>query len=217
MSDTTSIWRRAIRGAAVLVLPVAAVAAATAVPVGPAGAEPDPGNPGGNPVATTPSGTVPRDMFEVDAGVDCFGDEIDPDTVLYAPDDPYHTSWFYGTEGDDVIIGTPESDWIDGLGGDDVICGYQGSDQVVGGPGADWVDGGGGYDDVIGENGDDHLYGSAGGDAIFGGPGSDRLYGELGGEYLDCGTAGSDNDFADGGEGTEDFVIDCEVFDPGAP
>jgi Ca2+-binding RTX toxin-like protein len=196
----------------VLLLPVAAVAAVTT----PAAAGPDPGFPTGPPMPADPGDTVPRDV-PLASGDDCFGNPIDPETVLYAPDDPHHTSWFYGTEGDDVIIGTPESDWIDGLGGDDIICGYQESDQVVGGGGADWVDGGGGYDDVVGNNGDDHLYGSAGGDALFGGPGSDRLYGELGNEYIDCGTAGSDDDFADGGEGSEEFVIDCEVFVPGAP
>ena len=146
---------------------------------------------------------------------DCFGEPIAMGTALYVPDTSPWTHWFYGTPGDDVIIGTSGPDMIDGGGGHDVICGYQGGDELLGGEGVDHIDGGAGYDNVVGDEGDDVLYGSAGGDALFGGEGSDDLYGELVDEFFDCGTTGTDLDYANQGvDGFSEWVIDCEVFIP---
>lgn len=153
----------------------------------------------------------PGDLAQL---TDCFGDPVARGTTLYVPDTSPWTHWFYGTPGDDVIIGTSNPDMIDGGGGDDVICGYQSGDTLIGGEGADRIDGGAGYDDVVGDDGDDHLWGSAGGDALFGGEGSDDLFGELGDEFFDCGDTGTDADIAIQGEGASEWVIDCETYIP---
>jgi hypothetical protein len=203
-------WRaRALAGAAVAVL-----AMLPSVPAG-AGGDPQASHTEDVPVglsdatATSPADGIPHEPL-----TDCFDDPIASGTTLYVPDTSPWTHWFYGTPGDDVIIGTSGPDMIDGGGGHDVICGYQGGDTLIGGEGDDYVDGGGGYDDVVGDEGDDHLWGSAGGDSLFGGEGSDDLFGELGDEYFDCGDTGTDSDIAIEGEGFSEWVIDCEVFIP---
>src|SRR5690606_5762985 len=53
-------------------------------------------------------------QYRVIADTDCQGQEVTVDLRL--GQEP--------TEGDDVILGTPGPDLIDGLGGDDVICGW---------------------------------------------------------------------------------------------
>ena len=60
-----------------------------------------------------------------------------------------------GTDGDDVLHGTPERDVIWGGEGDDTIHGSLGNDLLCGGPGADLVHGGRGNDVVDGGAGDD--------------------------------------------------------------
>jgi Ca2+-binding RTX toxin-like protein len=54
-----------------------------------------------------------------------------------------------GTEGNDLILGSPDIDVIDGLGGDDCILGGGGDDQVTGGDGTDICIGGPGTDTFI--------------------------------------------------------------------
>jgi len=101
-----------------------------------------------------------------------------------------------GTEGDDVIHGTPARDVIWGGGGDDVIYGSLGNDLICGGPGADQIHGGRGNDDVFGGAGDgDQVNGDLGDDKILGGPGDrDEVAGDLG------------IDIVNGGPGDEDLV-----------
>ncbi|MER7609313.1 calcium-binding protein [Nocardioides sp. NPDC127503] len=77
------------------------------------------------------------------------------------------------TEGDDVIVGTPNVDVIHGLGGDDVICGLGGGT----GQGLD-------QDQVYGDDGNDHLVGTAGGEWLAGGDGNDVLDAGEGRDYL---------------------------------
>jgi Ca2+-binding RTX toxin-like protein len=48
----------------------------------------------------------------------------------------------YGTEGDDVIVGTDCPDHVDALGGNDVVCGLGGADELRGGEGDDRLFGG---------------------------------------------------------------------------
>ncbi len=86
-----------------------------------------------------------------------------------------------GTEGPDVICGSPRSDRLEGLGGDDQLIGLGGDDQVYGGAGDDALFGG---------TGNDVLAGMAGSDFSSGGPGDDRIYADAG-ERLDPG-AGAD-------------------------
>lgn len=118
-----------------------------------------------------------------------------------------------GTEGDDVLQGTPERDVIWGGGGDDVIlgslgndllCGGSGSDLIHGGRGNDVADGGAGPEDrVIGDLGDDKLVGGSGDadevagslgiDTINGGPGDfDYVHGDYGYDRVDGGPGKGD-------------------------
>ena len=60
-----------------------------------------------------------------------------------------------GTDGDDVLTGSPF---------DDIICGFGGNDRI---------DGGDGNDVLLGGDGDDELVGGAGDDCMVGGPGFD--------------------------------------------
>src|SRR3954451_19625410 len=61
-----------------------------------------------------------------------------------------------GTEGDDVLTGSPF---------DDIICGLGGNDRL---------DGGDGNDVLLGGDGNDVLVGGEGHECMVGGPGTDR-------------------------------------------
>ena len=77
------------------------------------------------------------------------------------------------TEDDDVLIGGPGPNTIDGLGGDDTIYGFDGDDTLFGGLHEDVLDGG---------DGNDILDGGFGVDKLFGGLGNDvYLFGRLSG------------------------------------
>ena len=76
------------------------------------------------------------------------------------------TATIVGTEGDDVLKGTPEgdvivalegNDTVQGLGGGDALCGGDGDDTVVGGPGHDGIAVGRGADEGHGGPGMDLL------------------------------------------------------------
>jgi Ca2+-binding RTX toxin-like protein len=118
-----------------------------------------------------------------------------------------------GTDGDDVLQGTPERDVIWGGDGNDTILGSLGNDLLCGGPGADLVhggrgndiaDGGAGDDDrVIGDLGDDKVIGGAGDgdeaagslgiDTVSGGPGDfDFVHGDYGYDRTDGGPGKGD-------------------------
>ncbi len=92
-----------------------------------------------------------------------------------------------GTAGDDVMIGDDGDNDFESNGGTDYICGLGGDDMVgyqfnaviyaEGGPGNDWLlggnsgnelHGGGGADQLDGHNGLDLLYGDGGNDLLFG-------------------------------------------------
>lgn len=138
---------------------------------------------------------------------------------------------FYGTEGDDIILGRFGDDVIDGLGGNDIICPRDGKDIVYGGGGNDQIYGrgggsrsgsskyyggpgndavsilGGSKNALNGDDGDDYLYGSSGVDYMRGGNGNDVLYGGDGNDQL-SGMNGDDslngeagNDVLDGSRG----------------
>jgi Ca2+-binding RTX toxin-like protein len=98
-----------------------------------------------------------------------------------------------GTDGHDLITGTPGADVIaagsgrdtvDGRGGNDVICGGPGRDTLIGGRGADALHGGDGSDQLRGGRRRDSLYGGAGADTLVGGDGPDVLQGGAGDDAL---------------------------------
>lgn len=117
-----------------------------------------------------------------------------------------------GTDGDDVLHGTPERDVIWGGPGDDdlhsslgndLVCGAGGDDVIHGGRGNDEVDGGPGTDRVIGDLGDDKVTGGPGDadeaaghlgiDTINGGPGDfDLVHGDYGYDRIDGGPGAGD-------------------------
>jgi Ca2+-binding RTX toxin-like protein len=80
-----------------------------------------------------------------------------------------------GTDGDDLLRGTP---------GDDVMCGLGGDDRIFGGAGADLIAGGDGDDRISGGAGGDHAQGDVGRDRIRGGKGPDELWGRRGRDRL---------------------------------
>jgi Ca2+-binding RTX toxin-like protein len=104
-----------------------------------------------------------------------------------------------GTEHDDqTLVGTPASDEIRGLGGDDGINGNAGDDNLDGGSGADII---------RGEAGDDQLDGGVGRDILKGGLGEDVLYGRTESDSI----SGADgNDYLNGGEG-DDLLAGARV------
>jgi hypothetical protein len=89
--------------------------------------------------------------------------------------------------GSNTVIGTPESDIIDGANGNDTIYAYAGNDTVVGG------------------NGNDTLYGGDGNDTLYGG----QLTGNAGGD--DTIVGGMGDDVMTGGGGIDTFVFNFVV------
>lgn len=81
----------------------------------------------------------------------------------------------FGTNGSDVIVGTPANDKISTFSGSDVIAGLAGNDTINSGAGADVISGDAGRDILIGESGNDVLAGGAGYDTLIGGSGADRF------------------------------------------
>jgi Ca2+-binding RTX toxin-like protein len=120
-----------------------------------------------------------------------------------------------GTEGDDVLHGTPDRDVIWGGGGDDTIFGSLGNDVICGGPGADLIHGGRGNDLADGGAGDgDRVIGDLGDDKLLGGPGDDdEVAGGLGIDTVSGGPGNYDYvhgdygyDRMDGGPGAHDIA-----------
>jgi Ca2+-binding RTX toxin-like protein len=101
-----------------------------------------------------------------------------------------------GTDGNDVLHGTPDRDVIWGGEGDDEIFGSLGNDLLCGGPGADLIHGGRGNDEVDG--------GAGAGDQAIGDLGDDKVMGGAGGEDEVAGDLGID--IVNGGPGNDDLV-----------
>jgi acid phosphatase type 7 len=94
------------------------------------------------------------------------------------------TCTIVGSEGKDVVRGTPGSDVICGLGGRDRIRGGDGDDVIVGGGGKDRLAGGRGNDRLYGNARRDVLRGQSGNDRVVGGRGPDRIFGNTGNDHL---------------------------------
>lgn len=114
-----------------------------------------------------------------------------------------------GSNGPEVLVGTPDADVVAAFGGDDVIEGRGGADVICAGPGDDMVFGGSGADVLLGGAGDDILRGAAGGDTLVGGSGADLLQGDggpdtaFGGDGDDVLKGGSRADLLLGGPGDD--------------
>ncbi|TKD51213.1 beta strand repeat-containing protein [Sphingomonas baiyangensis] len=90
------------------------------------------------------------------------------------------------------------------------VRGGAGDDEVISGAGADLIDGGAGDDVLDGGAGDDVIEGGEGDDVLIGGAGSDRLLGGAGDDtiVLNVTQFNAENDFVDGGEGTNTLLIE---------
>src|SRR5947209_7203842 len=98
--------------------------------------------------------------------------------------------------------GQPGPTFFDGTNGDDVIVGSDGDDNIDAGPGDDWICGGPGDDSLDGGDGDDVIIGGTGDDGPSGGPGNDTI---VGGAGDDDPEGGPGHDFIDAGPG-DDWV-----------
>jgi Ca2+-binding RTX toxin-like protein len=67
-----------------------------------------------------------------------------------------------GTNGNNTLYGTSDSDVLNGLGGNDILFGRSDGDILRGGDGNDALFGQGGDDRLIGGRGDDVLFGGTG-------------------------------------------------------
>lgn len=87
--------------------------------------------------------------------------------IMASPDRDDDSAFFSSLfTGNDRITLSPEDDYFEGLGGNDVIYGNGGGDALFGGDGNDRLYGGGGDDDLYGGLGDDVLVGGAGIDSV---------------------------------------------------
>jgi Ca2+-binding RTX toxin-like protein len=118
-----------------------------------------------------------------------------------------------GTNGSEVIVGTPKRDVIVALGGADTVRGGKGGDLICAGTGDDTVQGGRGVELIFGGAGNDALYGNRGGfNQVVPGAGDDFVdAGPAGGDeviYLDA-PRGIDGNLESGvvsGHGTDEIV-----------
>ncbi len=101
----------------------------------------------------------------------------------------------FGTDRDDMLLGSNANEWFFGFNGHDTIFARGGNDHVFGGRGHDRIDAGAGNDWVFG--GDDN-------DGIVGGEGNDHLYGDEGNDLL---LGGAGRDVLNGGEGSDKYMI----------
>ena len=104
-----------------------------------------------------------------------------------------------GTDGEDSMTGSDESDFIYGDDGNDTMRGYVGDDSIYGGAGDDTIHGDDGNDGLYGHGGNDTIYGGAGDDWISGYDGDDTLYGGSGDDIL-SGESGNDTLYGDAGD-----------------
>ncbi|MEA5496047.1 Ig-like domain-containing protein, partial [Limnoraphis robusta] len=114
-----------------------------------------------------------------------------------------------GTENDDILFGSNESERIVGLGGNDWIFGEAGNDSLEGNLGNDFINGGTGDDLIDGGSGNDVLFGWLGEDTLFGNSGNNTLFGGTNDLFIpdlngrDWLISGDNDDFLQGNEGND--------------
>lgn len=182
--------------------------------------------PGGEPEhpAQIYTGTAGDDLLEGGEGDDRLnGYEGDDDLIGGLGDDTLsggagndwlHGDGGYGSGGDDLLFGGAGDDYLAGDGGDDSVYGGAGDDTLLGGDGADLLVGGTGRDWILDNAGDDTLIAGPGESDLSGGDGDDLLIGDEDDSRAWLhGDAGNDtfrplsDDFAEGGEGEDLFVL----------
>lgn len=110
----------------------------------------------------------------------------------------YNSNYFDGLAGNDVLILNAGNDTGNGGAGNDSVNGGAGNDILFGEGGIDTLVGGSGNDRIFGEDGADRLFGDLGNDNVQGGLGNDQVVGGAGNDTLN-GAAGADSLFGEGG------------------
>ncbi|NJR63766.1 MAG: calcium-binding protein [Cyanobacteria bacterium CRU_2_1] len=103
-----------------------------------------------------------------------------------------------GTNNNDILLGSSNSDKIQGLAGNDILIGLAGDDTLEGGDGIDVLLGGRGNDSLEGNKGDDIMLGGAGNDILEweDGDGSDLMIGGQGYDVIEVeGAVAAGDDF----------------------
>lgn len=107
-------------------------------------------------------------------------------------------------DGNDTVIASEDSEFINGNTGLDSLIGNGGSDTLRGGKQNDILDGGSGNDFLAGDLDQDIVRGGEGNDSLYGGKNSDQLFGDAGDDIL---SGDKDNDTLTGGTGKDTFVL----------
>jgi Ca2+-binding RTX toxin-like protein len=130
---------------------------------------------------------------------------------------------FLGTPNSDTINGTARGDIISSLEGDDTVYGQGGNDIIGGGGGSDYIEGNAGRDIIYGDytpsgnsdliaSGNDTINGGDGNDLLYGQDGEDIIFGDLGSDYAE---GGAGNDTINGGSGNDILYGDDIEDNPG--
>lgn len=106
--------------------------------------------------------------------------------------------------GDDILVGSPQTDVMNGNTGNDQLFGAEGIDLLRGGQGNDTLNGDGGNDVINGNRDDDLLIGGDGDDLLRGGKGKDIL---MGGNGRDILIGDLEFDLLTGGADADTFVL----------
>ena len=131
-------------------------------------------------------------------GGDAEGDTYNSETYAFTGEDGTTREFevpdilnLIGSEHNDVLAGDFRENWINGLGGDDLL--YGGPD--------------GGPDILVGGDGDDKVYGGKGNDLLGGGHGDDLLKGGPGTDYFSFYPDDGDDVILDFGNGEDKIVL----------
>jgi Ca2+-binding RTX toxin-like protein len=122
----------------------------------------------------------------------------------------FNPAFTAGTDSFDFLFSKKaDLNYVNGLGGNDVMFGGKKTDVLVGGSGDDVMFGLGGDDGLFGGAGNDVMFGGEGADILRGGAGNDRMFGDHGKDEL---TGGVGDDILSGGAGADRFM-----FNPNRP
>lgn len=123
----------------------------------------------------------------------------------------------YGTEGDDILLGTSIIWWgpfmeLWGVGNDEIF-GFGGNDYINGRWGDDLLYGGRGNDTIVGGRGDDFIQGEGGDDLLKGGRGKDSLLGGSGRDTFLFEPHGGKDIIYDFEQGWDHIAIDHDIYE----
>lgn len=121
----------------------------------------------------------------------------DDNLIEMRPEDAQQLGGLRAWQGNDKVIGTPNSDTANGNEGNDLIFGYEGDDLLLGGAGDDYLAGGKGRDVLVGEDGIDLLIGNADDDILIADGKGDFLIGSAGADEFILRSYTLTNDAAD--------------------